>query len=97
MSNYRLTPVAKANLVRIWNYTVKKWGAARAEKYLLDIETQLELLADNPEIGRHRPEIRDGYYSFPVARHIIFYMKAIDCIQIIGVLHGKMDVNARLL
>lgn len=76
MADYRLTPAAKADLIDIWNYTVDFWGEKQAEKYLYAIETKLEQLAVNPEIGRKRPEIAPGYHSFPVEKHIIFYQKS---------------------
>lgn len=93
MIKYRLTPEAKKDLLKIWNYTVKVWGEKKAEQYLLNIETKLKLLAENPELGRKRPEINRGYFSFPADKHIIFYLKDINHIQIIGILHGRMDIN----
>ena len=97
MPEYRLTPAAKSDLIDIWNYTVETWGEKQAERYLLDIETKLELLAANPQLGRQRPEINPGYYSFPVGKHIIFYVKSDNYIDIIGVLHGRMDINRNLV
>jgi toxin ParE1/3/4 len=96
MPNYRLTPAAKSDLLEIWDYTVETWGEKRAEKYLLDIETKLKQLAANPELGRQRPEISPGYYSFPIGKHIIFYLQPGNHIDIIGILHGKMDINKNL-
>ena len=96
MPNYRLTPVAKSDLLEIWNYTVETCGVKQAEKYLVNIEIKLEQLADNPKLGRQRPEIRPGYYSFPVGKHIIFYLHSGKHVDIIGVLHGRMDVDKNL-
>ncbi len=96
MPDYRLTPTAKSDLLEIWKYTIKNWGGKQAEKYLLDIETKLEQLAANPELGRQRPEISPGYNSFPVKKHIIFYLHSGNHIDIIGVLHKKMDINKNL-
>jgi toxin ParE1/3/4 len=96
MPDYRLTPAAKSDLLKIWNYTIKNWGEKQAEKYLLDIESKLERLAANPELGRQRPEINLSYYSFPVKKHIIFYLQSGNHIDIIGILHGKMDINKNL-
>ena len=53
---YRLTPAAKSDLLDIWNYTVKTWGEKQAENYLLDIESQLIQFAENPNLGRQRPD-----------------------------------------
>lgn len=96
MANYRLTSAAKSDLLGIWEYTVKIWGKKQAEKYLLDIESQLEQLATNPELGRKRPEIKPGYHSFPVEQHVIFYMKSNLHIDIIGILHKRMDIDKNL-
>lgn len=97
MPEYRLTPAAKSDLIDIWNYTVEIWGEKQAERYLLDIETKLELLAANPQLGKQRPEINPGYYSFPVGKHIIFYVKSDNNIDIIGVPHGRMDIDRNLV
>jgi toxin ParE1/3/4 len=97
MHNYRLTPSAKSDLIEIWNYTVETWGEKQAEKYLQDIEDKLNQLAVNPELGRRRPEISPGYYSFPIRKHTIFYLNSGRHIDIIGILHGKMDIDKNLM
>ncbi len=97
MHKYRLTPSAKSDLIEIWNYTVETWGEKQAEKYLQDIENKLNQLAANPELGKRRPEISPGYYSFPAQKHIIFYLNSVSHIDIIGILHGKMDINKNLM
>ena len=93
MANYRLTPAAKSDLLEIWNYTFNIWGENQAEKYLLGIEKILDQLADNSGLGKWRPEINQDYYSFPCNKHIIFYIKSDGAIDIIGILHGKMDIS----
>lgn len=97
MHKYRLTPSAKSDLIEIWNYTVETWGEKQAEKYLQDIEDKLDQLAGNPGLGRKRPEISSGYYSFPVQKHVIFYLNSDSHIDIIGILHGKMDIDKNLV
>ena len=96
MVNYRLTPAAKDDLVGIWEYTIKAWGSKKAKQYLFDIEAKLELVASNPELGRARPEINRNYFSCPASHHIIYYLKAENHIQIIAILHQRMDIVKRL-
>jgi toxin ParE1/3/4 len=96
MPDYRLTPAAKSDLLEIWNYTVETWGEKQAEKYLLDIEVKLDQLSANPKLGRQRPEISPDYYSFPARKHIIFYLHSGNYIDIIGILHGRMDIDKNL-
>ncbi|MFO7884054.1 MAG: type II toxin-antitoxin system RelE/ParE family toxin [Desulfobacteraceae bacterium] len=97
MPEYRLTPSAKSDLIEIWHYTAETWGEQQAEKYLQDIEDTLNELAANPGLGRRRPEISPEYYSFPARKHIIFYLNSGPHIDIIGILHGKMDVDKNLM
>jgi len=61
-----------------------------------DIETKLELVAVNPELGRARSDIARNYFSFPACNHIIYYLKAENHIQIIAILHQRMDVVKQL-
>ena len=96
MPDYRLTPAAKSDLLEIWNYTIEIWGEKQAGKYLLAIESRLEQPAASPDIGKQRSEINPDYFSFPVGKHIIFYLKSGNHIDIIGVLHGRMDINKNL-
>lgn len=97
MPEYRLTPSAKSDLIEIWDYTVRTWGEQHAEKYLQDIEDTLNELAASPGLGRQRPEIAPGYFSFPARKHIIFYLNSGHHIDIIGILHGKMDIDKNLM
>jgi toxin ParE1/3/4 len=53
-------------------------------------------LADNPRLGRHRPDINQRYFSFPEGEHLIFYRIEGDTIEIIGVPHRLMDVPVHL-
>jgi toxin ParE1/3/4 len=48
-------------------------------------------------MGRVRPEIKEGYYSFPVEKHVVFYLILENYIAIIGILHGKMDIDKNLI
>ena len=61
MSTYRLTPAARRDLLRIWDYSEERWGLQQAEVYLRDLQTCLERLADDPCRGHPRdsaPETR---------------------------------------
>jgi len=40
--DYRLTPAAKSDLLKIWNYTAETWSEKQAEKYLLDVDKNLQ-------------------------------------------------------
>lgn len=98
MAEVRITPAAKTHLLDIWAYTEQTWGEARADAYLLEIEAVFRQLAAAPLLGRPRPEIREGFRSIPAGSHVIFHTVTPDkaYVNIIGVLHAKMDVASRL-
>lgn len=91
-NNYFLTPNAKADLQEIWNYTLDNWGEVQADDYIFEFFSRFEWLCNQPLIGKHRPEIKAGYYSLLQAEHIIFYEISNNGIAIIGIPHQSMDV-----
>ena len=88
---YRITPRAERDIKEIGRYTLKRWGKEQRNAYILQIEVKVELLAENPDLGRQRNDIRPGFLCFPVGEHLIFYRPHSERIDIIGVLHNRMD------
>ena len=58
------------------------------------IEERCDTLAENPSLGRSRPELGRNIRSFPAGSYVIFYRAIDDGIEIVRVLHGAMDVPA---
>jgi toxin ParE1/3/4 len=96
MAEIRLTPAARNQLMDIWHYSTETWGEEKARDYLMAIDETLRALGENPKLGRRRPEIKQGYHSFPVNRHVVFYMTNGDVVHVIGILHERMDVQRML-
>lgn len=90
---FRVTPRAHADLHAIARYTHKTWGAAQSAKYLRALDRRFHILADNPHLGRARPEIAEGYYSARQGSHLIFYLIGDEAIDIIGVPHFAQDIE----
>lgn len=95
MGRYRLTPRAVRDLREIAEYTANIWGLAQRERYLRDIISRLEWLAENPALGRVRKDIAPACRSFPVAHHLIFYRRKASFIEVIGIPHQDMDANSQ--
>jgi toxin ParE1/3/4 len=96
MTLYRLTPAAQRDLSDIWDYTEQQWGVVQAEAYVEDIRSAVERVAAHPERGRARDEVREGYRSFAVGRHAIFYIARDRGVDVIRILHQRMDVGRHL-
>lgn len=98
MAKVRITPAAKEHLLDIWSYTEAAWSETQADAYIMEIDAAFALLAENPQLGKPRPEIRKGYRSISVKSHVIFYLTSDnnDFVDSIGVLHARMDIPGTL-
>ena len=65
MSGYVLSEATDADIERIVRDSVKRWGVARAERYILDLHEAFENLAAFPGIGNDAGHLREGYFQFP--------------------------------
>jgi len=92
MSGFRVTPRARDDLKNIGRYTQQQWGKAQRNVYLHDLERRFHWLAENSQLGQHRSDVADGYYSFPQGQHVIFYLVGKEGIEVVGVVHKAMDV-----
>jgi len=93
---YQLTRIADNDLYEIWQDSYEQWGSRQADKYLNELESCFIELSQHPELGRTRPEIRQGYRSIPKNKHLIFYRQYRGHIEIIRVLHQRMEINAHI-
>lgn len=91
----QLTPLAKADLEEIWLYTFEHWSLEQADKYLRDLVSTMELLANGAKIGRICPA-NNRYFQYAVSSHIVFYQVNEDTIGITRVLHQRMDAERHL-
>ncbi len=91
-SAYRLTRIADSDLFQIWCESREQWGSRQADKYLNELESCFIELSQHPKLGRSRPEIRPGYRSIPKNKHLIFYRQHCGSIEIIRILHQRMEV-----
>ena len=90
--SFRITPRAAQDLRNIARYTLPTWGRKQRDTYLRAIDRRFSWLVENPNLGKPRADIKEGYYSYPQGSHVIFYLVREDGIDIIGVPHQRMDV-----
>lgn len=95
MPTYRLSPLAENDLEDIWTYTAERWSGAQADSYIADIVQAFEALAVGQRQGRPA-DIRPGYLKYPIGAHVAFYKLTADYLDIIRILHGRMDVTRHL-
>lgn len=96
MAEFSLRPKAIADLEGIWEYTVDTWGEEQAERYVRLINESFREIADNPSLGRPCDAIRNGYRKRGVSRHVIFYRTIDGGVDVVRILHERMDVDRHL-
>jgi toxin ParE1/3/4 len=87
---YRLSPLAERDLEEIWFYVAEDASPATADRLIDAIIDRFELLAEQPMMGRLRPEFGSGVRSLTVENHVIYYRHD-GGILIARVLHGRRD------
>lgn len=97
MSSFKLSAKAKGDLKDIAKHTQDQWGSAQRKLYLKQLDDAFHFLATSPEIGTPFDWIKAGYKKFPQGSHVIFYrVDAQGNIEIIRVLHKRMDITTHL-
>jgi toxin ParE1/3/4 len=88
------SPRARQDLVEIWRYIADESGEPRADRYLRRLNDVVSYLAQQPPMGRKRPEIpEEGIRSFSAESHVIFYIALQDGIELVRVIHGSQDLE----
>ena len=91
MAEYLLRPKARKDLEGIWVYTYETWGEDQANSYIYDLDNGFQALAAKPEKGLPCDDIREGYYRYLVGKHIIYYKVIKKGIEVVRILHQRMD------
>jgi toxin ParE1/3/4 len=91
-----LTPRAQADLDEIWDYTAERWGLDQAETYVRQLWKHIQTVADKPSLGRECEEVRAGYRHYPSGSHVLFFRLTDAGIDIVRILHERMDYERHI-
>lgn len=96
MLSFRLTEKAIEDMKNIGRYTQKRYGIKQRNRFLSMLDRCFHMLTREPDIGKACDDIRDGYRKYHVQRHLIFCRQRTTHIEIIRILHDRMDVESHL-
>ena len=96
MRPFVFAPLAVADLEEIWRFSVDQWGERQADAYINTIIATAESIATHPQRGVACDHIRAGYRKASAGSHVLFYRAAAEQIEIIRILHRRMDWERRL-
>ncbi len=89
-------PLAEEDLIGIWIYGCKTWGASQADAYVDSIENTLNSLIHSPKKHRIRTNFNPPIRICPSISHMIIYTLEESSITIIRVLHKSRDVKQHI-
>ena len=93
---YVLSPEAEADLIGIWEYTRDHWNADQADTYILALIDVVQAVASGKRKGRSCDQIRSGYFRVASGSHVIFYRMSDATMDVVRILHQRMDFNRHL-
>ena len=93
MANYRLSNVAKEDLIRIHQYGVEKFGLTQADKYFDSLFEYFEIISQRPFSFESVDYLRKGYRQCVCGSDSIYYKIANNGIVEIMAIIGKQDLN----
>jgi len=90
-NNIYLKPKAYEDLESIYNYSLSKFGKAKAIEYIGDINSVFTKLCKNELIGSDCDYIKHNLLKNNVNSHVIFYKIKQNEIEVFRILHQKQD------
>lgn len=92
---YEISTAAATDIDNIVEYTLLNFGATQAGKYAASLDHCFSLIASIPTLGR-KYERRPELHQFLHGRHVIYYQIESESIQIVRILHERMNPESRL-
>ena len=97
MARIHISRRAALDLDDIDRYSIKKWGASVADRYIQSIETALQTLADNPDLLSLNVNMAQSFYLYRVREHYLVCSYKNDDIVVLTIKSGSLDIPTRLL
>lgn len=94
-ARFRVSAAARQDMLGIGRFTEHQWGKSKRNDYLAQLDRAFDLISENPLIGSVCDEIIQGYRKYSQGSHMIYY-RVTDRVEIIRILHERMDPDSRL-
>lgn len=92
MDEYRLSNIAKEDLIRIYQFGVKKFGITQADKYFYSFFDYFEIIAQRPFSFESVDYIKVGYRRCPCGSETIYYRINDSIVEIMSII-GMQDLK----
>lgn len=91
-----IADTARADLRSIKRFSAQEWGEERGARYMAAVQQRFSALLRHPDLGPARTDLGAGYRSLLVGSHVVFYRHDKEIIEIVRVLHQRMDAKRHL-
>ena len=89
---WRISKAAAKDLQSIWLFTKEMWSERQADRYCQLIMNEIQAICMHPHAGMNYGHVRTGYYASKVKSHLIFYRIKSKKLEVIRILHERMDL-----
>ena len=97
MAKFHLSNEAVEDLDSIWFYTLETWSEDQADIYYHELVKSCQKIANRPTyLDKEYHEIMPGLYGHHIYKHLIFYILVEDGVEIVRILHERMDFARHL-
>lgn len=93
MRKLRLSPAAAEDLETILRFTMETWGLNQFEEYLVAFQKVFDIICIDPScaLSKERGELFKDCRSIRSGRHIVFFRVRNDNVEVVRILHDRMD------
>lgn len=92
MADYKLSNLAKEDLIRIHRYGVEKFGTTQADKYFDSFFENFDIISKNPFTFESVDYIKTGYRRCVCGSDSIYYKINNNIVEIMAIV-GKQDLK----
>ena len=83
---------ALGDLDELWRYLARR-SPEDATAFTERLEDTFKLLADFPQLGRERSDLRPGVRAYVYRRYVILYREFGDGVLVEAVIRGERDIG----
>ena len=91
-----ISDIAQGDLEDILHHTLVAFGQKQAEHYLLILEKGKQAITVSPLIGHKRNDIPPDSLAYFVGKHLLIYEVTAEQVDIVRILHIRMDFKNRI-
>ena len=93
MKQLFLSDEVRQDMEGIWLFSRDTWGRDQADRYVDVITQAFQKLAEGSARSRPADGTKPGLRKVPVGRHVVFFRENAEVVEVVRVLHERMDVG----